>query len=69
VALMEMRNSYKIVIGIPGGKRPLKKSRRKEKSHIKMCLKEIACEGVNLFHLTRDCVQRRPLVSTVMNRP
>jgi hypothetical protein len=38
-----MRNSYKILIGKPEGKRPFGRSRRQWKDNIKMGLKETGC--------------------------
>jgi hypothetical protein len=41
----EMRNAYKILVGKPEGKRPLRRPRRRWKDNIKMDLKEVGCEG------------------------
>jgi hypothetical protein len=43
-----MRIAYTILIRKPGGKRPLCKSMRKWKDSLKMNLKEVGCEGVDV---------------------
>jgi hypothetical protein len=42
-----MRNSYKIVIGKPKGKRLLGRTRRRWEDNIRMHLKEIGWKGVD----------------------
>jgi hypothetical protein len=64
----EMRNSYKILVGKPEGKRPLERSRRRWEITITMDLKEIGWEGVNWMHLIHDRDQWRAIVNTAMNR-
>jgi hypothetical protein len=41
-----MRNTYKILVGKPEGKRPLGRPKRRREDDIKMDLKEIVCEFV-----------------------
>jgi hypothetical protein len=48
VHMGEMRNAYKILIGKPEG--PLGRPR-----HIKMYLREMGLEGVDLIHLVGSC--------------
>jgi hypothetical protein len=43
----EMRNVYKILVGKPEGKRPLRRSRRRWEDNIGMYLRKIGWEGVN----------------------
>jgi hypothetical protein len=45
----EMRNAYKILVGMPEGKRPLGKPRREWKD-----LREIWLKGVDWVHLAQD---------------
>jgi hypothetical protein len=40
-----MRNSYKILVGKPEGKRPFGRPRYRLKDNIKMYLKERGCKG------------------------
>jgi hypothetical protein len=47
----ENRNAYRILVGKPEGKRPLRKLRRKWVDNIKMDLREIACNGVNWLRI------------------
>jgi hypothetical protein len=42
-----MRNAYKIMVGIPEGKRPLGRPRRKWEDNIRTDLSEIGGEGVD----------------------
>jgi hypothetical protein len=43
----EMRNTYKILVAISEGKRPLGRPRRIREDNIRMDLKEEGWEGVN----------------------
>jgi hypothetical protein len=55
VAFMgRMRNAYKIVVRKPEGKRQLRRPRLRWEDNIKMDLREIGLEGVDLIHLDRD---------------
>jgi hypothetical protein len=47
VALVEQKYLFRIVRGIPDGKRPFNKFMHKCKGRIKIGLKESACEGVD----------------------
>jgi hypothetical protein len=42
-----MRNAYKIIVGKPEGKRPIRTPRRRREDNIKKSLKEIRWEGVD----------------------
>jgi hypothetical protein len=53
----EMRNAYKILVGKPEGKRPLRRPRHTWEDNIKINLKEIGCKGVDWFQLPQDRVQ------------
>jgi hypothetical protein len=50
----EMRNAYKILVGNPEGKRPLRRPRRGWEDNIKMDLKGIGLEGVDWNHLVQN---------------
>jgi hypothetical protein len=62
----EKRNAYRILVGKPGGKRPLGRPRRRWVDNIKMDLRE-RWDGVNWIDLAQDRDQWRALVNTVMN--
>jgi hypothetical protein len=63
----EKRNAYRILVGKPEGKRPLRRPRRRWVDNIKMDLREIGCDGMDWIDLAQDMDQWRALVSTVMN--
>jgi hypothetical protein len=63
----EKRNAYRILMGKPGGKRPLGRSRRRWVHNIKMNLREIGWGGMDWIGLVQDREQWRTLVNTVMN--
>jgi hypothetical protein len=43
----EKRNAYRILVGKPGGKRPLGRPKRKWVDNIKMDLREIGWDGLS----------------------
>jgi hypothetical protein len=63
----EMRNVYKILIGIPEGRRPLRRPRCGWEDSIIMDLSEIVWEGVDWIHLAEDRDQWFALMNMVMN--
>jgi hypothetical protein len=62
-----MRNSYKVLIRKPEGKRPLGRNRHRWENNIKLDLKEIRCDGIDWNHLARDRDQWWAHVNTIMN--
>jgi hypothetical protein len=48
---------YRILVGKPGGKRQLGRSRRRWEDNIKMDVREIGIDGANWIQLTQDRVQ------------
>jgi hypothetical protein len=48
----EMRNTYKILVGKPEGKRPFRRPWHRLENNIKMDLKGIGCDDVDWIHLT-----------------
>jgi hypothetical protein len=64
----EGRNTYRILVGTPEGKRPLGGPRRRWLDNIKMDLKEIEWDGVDWIDLAQDRDHWRVLVKTIMNR-
>jgi hypothetical protein len=68
VAIMgEKRDSYRILVGKPEGKRPLGGPRREWVDNVKRDLREIRWDGMDCIDLAQDRDQWRALVNTVMN--
>jgi hypothetical protein len=63
----EKRNAYRILVGMPEGKRPLGRRRLRWVDNIKMDLREIRWDGVDWIDLAQDRDQWRAFVNTVMN--
>jgi hypothetical protein len=63
----EKRNTYRILMGMPEGKRPLGRPRRRWVENIKIDFREIGWDGRNWIDLAQDRDQWRALVNTVMN--
>jgi hypothetical protein len=61
------RSVYRVLVGRPGGERPLGRPRRRWEDNIKMDLREIGIDGANWIKLAQDRVQWRALVNMVMN--
>jgi hypothetical protein len=47
-------NTYNIFVGKPGGKRPLRKPRRRWTDYIKMDFRETGWGGMDWIELTQD---------------
>jgi hypothetical protein len=56
-----------VLVGKPGGKRPLRRSRRRWENNIKTDLQEVGCGGKDWIELAQDRDRRRALVNAVMN--
>jgi hypothetical protein len=63
----EGRGVYRVLVGRPEGKRPLRRPRRRWEDNIKLDLREIGIDGANWIRLAQDKVQWRAFVNTVMN--
>jgi hypothetical protein len=63
----EGRGVYRVLVGRPEGKRPLRKPRHRLEDNIKMDLREIGIDRVNWIQLAQDRVQWWACVNTVMN--
>jgi hypothetical protein len=59
----EGRGVYRVLVGMPEGKRPLGKPRRKWEDNIR----DIGIDGANWIQLAQDRLQWRAFVITVMN--
>jgi hypothetical protein len=63
----EERNVYKVLVGKPEGKRPLRRPGRRWEDGIRTDLREIGLEGVVWIRLSQDRDRWRAVVSAVMN--
>jgi hypothetical protein len=63
----ETRNTYRILVGKPEGKRPLGRPRRRWVDNIKMDLRDSGWDDMDWIDVAQDRDQWRALVSTVMN--
>jgi hypothetical protein len=63
----EMRNAYKILVGKPECKKPLRRTRHRGRDNIRMELREIGWEVVDWMHLTQDRDQWWAVVDIVIN--
>jgi hypothetical protein len=63
----EKRNVYRILVGMPKGKRPLGRPRRRWADNIKMDLRGIGWDGMDWIDLAQSRDQWRTLVNMVMN--
>jgi hypothetical protein len=61
------RNSYRILVAEPEGKRPLRIPRRRWMDNIKMDIREIGWGGMDWIDMAQGRNQWRALVNTVMN--
>jgi hypothetical protein len=62
----EKRDAYRILVGRPGGRRPLGRHRRRWEDNIKMDLEEVGW-GMDWIDLAQDRDRWRALVNAVMN--
>jgi hypothetical protein len=58
---------YRVLVGKPEGKRPVRRPRRRWENNIKLDLREIRIDGANWIRLAQDRVQWWAFVNTVMN--
>jgi hypothetical protein len=61
------RNTYRILVGMPEGKRRLGRPRRRWVDNIKMNLREIGWDGMDSIYLAVDRDQWRAVVNTAVN--
>ena len=62
----DRRGVYRVLVGIPEGKRPLGKPRRRWEDNIKMDLQEVECGGMDWIKLVQDWDRWRALANAVM---
>ena len=58
---------HRVLVGKPGGKRPLGRPRRRWEDNIKMDLREVGCDLRDWIALVQDRDQWRAYVRAVMN--
>ena len=63
----EERSVYRVLVGKPGGTRPLRRPRCRWKDDIKIDLQEVGCGGMDWIELAQDRDMWRALVNAVMN--
>jgi hypothetical protein len=63
----EKRNAYRILVGIPEGKKPLGRPRRRWEDNTESNLREIRWVDMDRIDLAQDWDQWRAPVSTVIN--
>jgi hypothetical protein len=63
----EKTNAYRILVGKPQGKRPLRGPRRRWVDDIKIDFREIGWDGMDWIDPAQDRDQWRALVNTAMN--
>jgi hypothetical protein len=61
------KKAYRILVGKPEGKRPLRRLRRRWVNNIKMALREIGWDGMEWIDLAQDRGQWRARVDIVVN--
>jgi hypothetical protein len=61
------RRVYKVLLGVPEGRRPLGTSRRRLEDNIKMDLKAMKWRGMDWIDVAEDSLRQRALVNAVMN--
>jgi hypothetical protein len=63
----EKRNTYRLLVGKPEGRRPLGRQRRRWVDNIKMDILEIGWDGMDWIDLAQDRDKWRALVKALMN--
>jgi hypothetical protein len=61
------RNTYRLLVGKPEGKRPLGRPRRRWVDNIRMDLEEVGWGDVDWIGLVKDRNRWRALVNSVLN--
>jgi hypothetical protein len=65
--MKKKRNAYRILVGNPEGRRPLRSPRHRWEDNIKMDLRKIGWGGMDWFNLAQDREQWRAFMNTVKN--
>jgi len=67
VRMGEERGVYRVLVGKPEGKRPLRRPRRRWVDNIRMDLQDVGCGYMDWIGVAQDRDRWRTLVSAVMN--
>jgi len=67
VRMGEERGAYRVLLGKPEGRRPLRRPRRRWMENIRMDLQVVGCAYMDWIGLAQDRDRWRTLVSAVMN--
>jgi hypothetical protein len=65
--MVEGRGVCRVLVGIPEGKRPLWRPRRRWEGNIKMYLQEVGCGGMDWIELAWDRDRWLAIVNAVMS--
>jgi hypothetical protein len=65
--MVEKRNAYRLLVGKPEGRRPLRRPRRRWLDNIRMDLVEVRWGDVDWIGLAQDRDRWRALVNSVLN--
>jgi hypothetical protein len=63
----EKRNACRLLVGKPGGKKPLGRPRRRRVDNTRIDLGKVGWGGVDWIGLARDRNKRSALVNSVLN--
>jgi hypothetical protein len=63
----EKRDTYRLLVGKPDGKRPLRRPRRRRVDNIRMDLGEVGWGDVDCIRLAKERNRWRALVNSVLN--
>jgi hypothetical protein len=63
----ERKGVCRVLVGKPGGKRPLGKPRRRWEDNMNLDLHEVGCGGMGWIKLAQDRDSWQALVNTVIN--
>jgi hypothetical protein len=63
----DRRDAHRVLVGRPGGRRPLERARRKWKNYIKMDVQEVGLEGMDWIALAQNTNRGRALVNAAMD--
>jgi hypothetical protein len=63
----EGRVVYRVLVGMPEGKRPLGRPRGRWENNVRTDLQEVGCGGMDRIDLAQDRDRWRALVSAVIN--